>query len=209
MKAYTSNNIRNIAVLGHGGKGKTTLCEAMLYVSGATDRLGKVAAEFDVTEKRISGMVAFEKKSGKEDIEQVKETLEVEFTKAQQETGTEKTIFLSLAQTSNLDLNRFGQDRELFEDILANTVSRKIRGKINASNMWVQKMNSLMNGMDTSSGLKLNLRWRSTSHMKNRSYFLMSGLLLKVDPVRHIISNSLRRIIAILKRLCMISRILS
>ena len=52
-------------------------------------------------------------------------------------------------------------DRELFEDILANTVSRKIRAKINASNTWVQKMNSLMNGMNTSSGLKLNLRWRS------------------------------------------------
>lgn len=52
-------------------------------------------------------------------------------------------------------------DRELFEDILANTVSRKIRSKINASNMWVQKMNSLMNSMNTSSGLKLNLRWRS------------------------------------------------
>ena len=53
-----------------------------------------------------------------------------------------------------------------FEDILANTVSRKIRGKINASNMWVQKMNSLMNGMDTSSGLKLNLRWRSKTAEK-------------------------------------------
>ena len=52
-------------------------------------------------------------------------------------------------------------DRELFEDILANTVSRKIRGKINSSNTWVQKMNSLMNGMNTSSGLKLSLRWRS------------------------------------------------
>ena len=52
-------------------------------------------------------------------------------------------------------------DRELFEDILANTVSRKIRGKINGSNTWVQKMNSLMNGMNTSSGLKLSLRWRS------------------------------------------------
>ena len=52
-------------------------------------------------------------------------------------------------------------DRELFEDILANTVSRKIRGKINAANLWVQKMNSLMNGMNTSSGLKLSLRWRS------------------------------------------------
>ncbi len=52
-------------------------------------------------------------------------------------------------------------DRELFEDILANTVSRKIRGKINSSVTWVQKMNSLMNGMNTSSSLKLSLRWRS------------------------------------------------
>ena len=52
-------------------------------------------------------------------------------------------------------------DRELFEDILANTVSRKIRGKINASNTWVEKMNRLMNGMNTSSSLKLSLKWRS------------------------------------------------
>lgn len=52
-------------------------------------------------------------------------------------------------------------DRELFEDILANTVSRKIRGKINASNTWVEKMNALMGSMNTSSGLKLSLRWRS------------------------------------------------
>lgn len=52
-------------------------------------------------------------------------------------------------------------DRELFEDILANTMSRKIRGKINASNAWVDKMNALMGSMNTSSGLKLSLRWRS------------------------------------------------
>lgn len=57
-------------------------------------------------------------------------------------------------------------DRELFEDILANTVSRKIRGKINASNTWVQKMNALMDRMDTSSSLKLNLRWRSKTAEK-------------------------------------------
>ena len=52
-------------------------------------------------------------------------------------------------------------DRELFEDILANTVSRKIRGRINASNAWVEKMNALMGAMNTSSGLRLNLKWRS------------------------------------------------
>lgn len=50
---------------------------------------------------------------------------------------------------------------ELFEDILANTVSRKIRGKINSSNTWVDKMNNLMGAMNTSSGLTLSLRWRS------------------------------------------------
>lgn len=52
-------------------------------------------------------------------------------------------------------------DRELFEDILANTVSRKIRSRIHASTSWVDKMNGLMNSMNTSSGLKLSLRWRS------------------------------------------------
>ncbi len=52
-------------------------------------------------------------------------------------------------------------DRELFEDILGNTVSRKIRGKINSSNGWVNNMNRLMGSMNTSSGLKLSLRWRS------------------------------------------------
>lgn len=52
-------------------------------------------------------------------------------------------------------------DRALFEDILANTVGRRIRGRINSSITWVEKMNSLMGAMNTSSGLKLSLRWRS------------------------------------------------
>lgn len=52
-------------------------------------------------------------------------------------------------------------DRELFEDILTHSVSRKIRGKINNAEQWVKKMNTLMGDMDTSSGLKFHLRWRS------------------------------------------------
>ena len=52
------------------------------------------------------------------------------------------------------------RDRELFEDILANTVSKKIRAKILASNRWVANMNRLMDSMHTSSGLKLSLNWR-------------------------------------------------
>lgn len=54
--SITGENIRNIAVIGHSGEGKTTLCEAMLFNGGATDRQGKVAdgttvTDFDELEK--------------------------------------------------------------------------------------------------------------------------------------------------------------
>ena len=39
----TANDIRNICLLGHGGSGKTSLVESMLYMTGAIDRLGKTA----------------------------------------------------------------------------------------------------------------------------------------------------------------------
>ena len=49
-------NIRNIAIVGHSGEGKTTLCEAMLFNGGAIDRMGKVTdgttvSDFDELEK--------------------------------------------------------------------------------------------------------------------------------------------------------------
>ena len=35
--SISGENIRNIAVIGHAGEGKTTLCEAMLFCAGAID----------------------------------------------------------------------------------------------------------------------------------------------------------------------------
>ena len=43
MAKFSSDAIRNICLLGHGGDGKTSIAEAMLYLAKATDRLGKVA----------------------------------------------------------------------------------------------------------------------------------------------------------------------
>ncbi len=42
MKDYTAQNIRNIGIFGHGGEGKTTLTEAMLFNAGLLDRMGRV-----------------------------------------------------------------------------------------------------------------------------------------------------------------------
>ncbi len=52
----TAKNIRNIAVVGHSGEGKTTLCEAMLFNGGAIDRMGRTedgttVMDFDDAEK--------------------------------------------------------------------------------------------------------------------------------------------------------------
>ena len=55
MAKIETKNIRNIARLGHGGSGKTSLAEAMLFITGETDRLGNTTAgntvcDFDAEE---------------------------------------------------------------------------------------------------------------------------------------------------------------
>ena len=57
MATFDTKSIRNLALLGHGECGKTSLAEAMLYLAGKTDRLGKIAdgntvCDFDPEEQK-------------------------------------------------------------------------------------------------------------------------------------------------------------
>lgn len=51
------------------------------------------------------------------------------------------------------------EERRIFEEVLLNTISTKISAKIWLSRKWVDRINSLMESMDTSSSLKLSLKW--------------------------------------------------
>ena len=55
------------------------------------------------------------------------------------------------------------KDRELFEDILSQTIGQQLTERIAESRKWVQDMSELMKGMDTSMGLSFSLSWKPKS----------------------------------------------
>ncbi len=72
-----------------------------------TESLGKVAAEFDVTKDRISGMIVYENQAEQAALAQVEQAVRQEFGAA-----GEKQAAISLVHTRSVDLIKFGQDRD-------------------------------------------------------------------------------------------------
>ena len=60
MDVFRTDRIRNVVLLGHGGAGKTTLAEAMAYLAGMTNRLGRVEILSAImTKKRLRDIFPF------------------------------------------------------------------------------------------------------------------------------------------------------
>jgi len=71
--------------------------------------------------------------------------------------------YLSFQLENNMSLQRQllnEKDRELYEEIIMNSVGRIIRGRIQRAEHWVDEMNRLMDERDTSSGLRFQIRWK-------------------------------------------------
>ena len=80
------------------------------------------------------------------------------------------------------------KDRELFENILADTLSRKLNARISESRRWIKDMSSLMQSMDTSMGLTFSLDWKAKT-AENDNELEISELEKLLGRDRELLTN--------------------
>ena len=126
----TANNIRNIAIVGHSGEGKTTLTEAILFNGGATERMGRVEngttiSDFDAEEiaRKMSislSLTYTEWKGVKLNLIDVPGfyDFESEFDEAMRASGAALVVAALAAQGTSIVTNRHYIDRG-YEDIVS------------------------------------------------------------------------------------------
>jgi hypothetical protein len=88
------------------------------------EKLGKVAAEFDVMDDRTSGMIVYENRASKPDLEQLNNNLREEFG--------DRQLNISLVQSDFVDLERFGNDREKSGTVTTNELYRTAKAFMTA-----------------------------------------------------------------------------
>jgi len=110
--------------------------------------------------------------------------------------GSLKTLY-QLMEILKLRMDEYevlikDEERRLFEDILANSISSKIIAKIRKAQKWIDNMNKIMKDMDTSSGLTFQISWEP-KNAEDEDELNTKELvkLLQVDPA--VIKDSERR----------------
>lgn len=70
-------------------------------------------------------------------------------------------LFKEMIHEQFIQQNRLNkQDKELYEEILFNSVGNKLRSRIRRAEQWTDKMKALMESRDSSSGLKFSIKWQ-------------------------------------------------
>jgi len=71
-------------------------------------------------------------------------------------------LYESVSRELSIQETRLDEmDKQLYEEILLNSVGHKLRARIRRAEQWTEKMRGLMESRDTSSGLKFSIRWKA------------------------------------------------
>lgn len=113
----TSINLKichNISKMNSSDKTFSNVASAKVAITMDTDSYGKVAAEFEVVNNRVSGMIVYDDKDNKLKLEHIEERVKESIS------SDDKQISVNLVYANNIDLNKFGEDYNA-SDIANNT----------------------------------------------------------------------------------------